>query len=47
MKLYQEILVQEFENSLSVELQDDLQKIVEIKCYQALEEIKKFWMMRH
>lgn len=41
MKLYQEILAQEFANSLSVELQDDLQKIVEMKCYQALEEIKK------
>ena len=41
MKLYQEILAWEFANSLSVELQDDLQKIVEMKCYQALEEIKK------
>lgn len=41
MKLYQEILAQEFANSLSVALQDDLQKIVEMKCYQALEEIKK------
>ena len=41
MKLYQEILAQEFANSLSVALQDDLQKIVETKCYQALEEIKK------
>lgn len=28
MKLYQEILVQEFANALSVELQDDLQKII-------------------
>lgn len=28
MKLYQEILAQEFANSLSVELQDDLQKII-------------------
>lgn len=41
MKLYQEILAQEFANSLPVELQGDLQKIVEMKCYQALEEIKK------
>lgn len=41
MKLYQEILAQEFVNSLSVDLKDDLEKIVEMKCYQALEEIKK------
>ncbi len=41
MKLYQEILAQEFANSLSVELQGDLQKIVEMKCYQVLEEIRK------
>ncbi len=41
MKLYQEILAQEFANSLPVELQGDLQKIVEMKCYQALEEIRK------
>ncbi len=28
MKLYQEILAQELANALSVELQDDLQKII-------------------
>jgi len=28
MKLYQEILVQEFVNSLSVDLKDDLEKII-------------------
>lgn len=28
MKLYQEILAQEFVNSLSVDLKDDLEKII-------------------
>ena len=28
MKLYQEILAQEFANSLSVDLKDDLEKII-------------------